>query len=127
MALGFGAATSLAACQSQARSTLEAVRERGTLLAGVRFDAPPNGYVSPQGEIIGFGPDLARALARHLGVELELVQVTSKNRIPLLQSGQIDADIGTTTPTKTRDEVIDFSYAYVVDPTLIMESGRAHV
>src|SRR3546814_7797012 len=44
----------------------------------------------------------------------------SKNRIPLLQSGQIDADIGTTTPTKTRDEVIDFSYVYVVDPTLIL-------
>src|SRR3546814_1899439 len=83
-------------------------------------DLPPNGYVSPQGENVGFGPDLAREFARHLGVELELVQVTSKNRIPLLQSGQIDADIGTTTPTKTRDEVIDFSYVYVVDPTLIL-------
>src|SRR3546814_19326316 len=94
MALGFGAATSLAACQSQARSTLEAVRERGTLLAGVRFDAPPNGYVSPQGEIIGFGPDLARALARPPGLGLEPVHVTSQNRIPLLPHGQIDAAIG---------------------------------
>src|SRR3546814_12177608 len=46
MALGFGAATSLAACQRQARSTLEAVRERGTLLAGVRLDPPPHGYVT---------------------------------------------------------------------------------
>jgi len=120
IALGVGAAASFAASPGLARSTLDVIRERGKLLAGVRFDAPPNGYVSPQGEIVGFGPDLARELARHLGVELELVQVTSKNRIPLLQSGQIDADIGTTTPTKTRDEVVDFSYVYVVDPTLIL-------
>src|SRR3546814_11334530 len=84
-------------------STLDVIRERGKLLAGVRFDAPPNGYVSPQGENVGFGPDLAREFARHLGVELELVQVTSMNRNPLLQSGQLDTDIGTTTPTQTRE------------------------
>src|SRR3546814_18416287 len=104
MALGFGAAASLAAVQSQARSTLEAVRERGTLLAGVRFDAPPNGYVSPQGEIIGFGPDLARALARPPGAALEPVQGTSNNHIPLLQSGKNEADESHTQPNKQQTE-----------------------
>ena len=53
-------------------------------------------------------------------MEVEFVQVTSKNRIPLLLNGQIDADIGTTTPTKTRDEVIDFSYTYIVNQGIIM-------
>src|SRR3546814_17439376 len=114
----------MAATQSHARSTLEVILEVGKLLAGVRLDAPPNGYVSPQGENVGFGPDLAREFARPLGVELELVQVTSKNRIPLLQSGQLDTDIGTNTPTKTLDEVIYFSYVYVLEPPHIPAPQR---
>jgi polar amino acid transport system substrate-binding protein len=105
---------------SFAQSTLEEVQTRGKLLAGVRFSNPPNGYIDVQGNHIGFAPDLAREFARHLGVDVEFVQVTSKNRIPLLLNGQIDADIGTTTPTKTRDEVVDFSHVYVVDQTVII-------
>lgn len=105
---------------SQAQSTLEEVQKRGKLLAGVRFSNPPNGYIDAQGRNVGFAPDLAREFARHLGVEVEFVQVNSKNRIPLLLNGQIDADIGTTTPTKVRDEVIDFSHVYIVDQTVII-------
>ena len=103
-----------------AQSTLKEIQKRGKFLAGVRFDIPPVGYVDGQGSNVGFGPDLARSLAERLGVEVEFVQVTSKNRIPLLLNGQIDADIGTTTPTKTRDEVIDFSYTYIVNQGIIM-------
>jgi polar amino acid transport system substrate-binding protein len=103
-----------------AQSTLEEIQKRGKLLAGVRYDFPPNGYIDIQGNHIGFGPDIAREFAKHLGVGIEFVQVTSKNRIPLLLNRQIDADIGATTPNKTRDEVIDFSYTYVVDRGVIM-------
>lgn len=105
---------------SLAQSTLKEIQKRGKLLAGVRFDIPPNGYLNVRGEHVGFGPDIARELARHLGVDVEFVQTTSKNRIPLLLNGQIDADIGPTTPTKTRDEVIDFSHTYVMDQVVIM-------
>ncbi len=105
---------------SHAESTLETVQKRGKLLAGVRFDVPPIGYVDAQGNNVGFGPDIAREFAKHLGVEVEFVQVTSQNRIPLLLKGLIDAEIGGTTPTKARDEVIDFSYTYVLDQLLVI-------
>ena len=118
--VAFGLTAMSALTPVHAQSTLEEIQKRGKLLAGVRFSSPPNGYIDIQGNIVGFGPDLAREFARHLGVEVEFVQVTSKNRIPLLLNGQIDVDIGTTTPTKTRDEVIDFSYIYVVDETTIL-------
>ena len=104
----------------QAQSTLQTVQERGVLLAGVRFDLPPTGYLDLQGNHIGFGPDIAREFAKRLGVEVEFVQTTSKSRIPLLLNGQIDAEIGPTTPTKTRDEVIDFSYTYITDQGVIL-------
>lgn len=119
-ALILGLAVFIAATPGHAQSTLQQILERGKLLAGVRFDYPPNSSIDSQGNHVGFGPDIAREFARRLGVEVEFVQVTSSNRIPLLVNGQIDAEIGATTPTKTRDEVVDFSYIYVVDPAVIM-------
>lgn len=117
----------VAPVSAETASTLTEIQKRGKFLAGVRFDLPPNGYIDTQGNVSGFGPDLARRFAEHLGVEVEFVQVTSKNRIPLLLNRQIDADIGSTTPTKARDEVVDFSHVYVVDQATIMvrkgESG----
>lgn len=102
------------------KSTLDVIKDRGVFLAGVRFDYPPNGYVNSKGEVVGYGPDLARELAKHLGVEVKFVQSTSQTRIPLLLNEQIDAEIGITTPSKARDEVVDFSLVYNIEPTVIL-------
>lgn len=118
--LTVGAAAAVVAFPSYAESTLETIQERGRLLAGVRADVPPMGYIDIQGKPVGFGPDIARELAKHLAVQVEFVQTTSKSRIPLLLNGQIDADIGPTTPTKTRDEVVDFSHTYVIEQAVIL-------
>ena len=110
-----------AAAQAEApKSTLQAIQERGALLAGVRFDYPPNGFVDEQGKVVGYGPDLAREFARHLGVDVKFIQTTSQTRIPLLQNGQIDAEFGITTPSKVRDEVVDFSLVYNLEKTVIL-------
>jgi polar amino acid transport system substrate-binding protein len=107
-------------------SRLTAILKRGKLIAGVRFDYPPMGYVDQNGANAGFGPDIAREFAKHLGVELELVQTRSETRIPLLRNGTTDLDIGPTTPEKVRDEVVDFSYAYVWDrSTIVVRSGMS--
>jgi polar amino acid transport system substrate-binding protein len=105
---------------AHAQSTIELIKQRGSLLAGVRFDLPPNGFVDADGNNVGFGPDIAREMARHLGVEVVFVQTTSKTRIPLLTGGQIDAEFGATTPTKARDEAVDFSYAYNLEQAVIL-------
>jgi polar amino acid transport system substrate-binding protein len=109
-----------AASPGHAESTLEQIKQRGKLLAGVRFDLPPNGFVDANGNNVGFGPDIAREMARHLGVEVEFIQTTSKTRIPLLIGGQIDAEFGATTPTKARDEAVDFSFAYNLEQAVIL-------
>jgi len=81
------------------------------------FDAnPPFGSVDPKThKIVGYDVDFAEALAKSLGVKLELVATNPANRIPLLQSGKADlivADI-TITPERAR-QVIDFSTPYFV-------------
>lgn len=105
---------------ASAESTLDKIKRTGKFLAGVRYDYPPVGSVDRDGKNIGFGVDIAKALAEKLGVEPTFVQTTSRNRIPLLQSGGIDADVGPTTPTKERDEVVDFSIVYYWDEAVIL-------
>ncbi len=58
------------------------------------FDAnPPFGSVDAKThQLVGYDVDFAQALAKSLGVKLELVATNPANRIPLLQSGKADPD-----------------------------------
>ncbi|MFN8487300.1 MAG: transporter substrate-binding domain-containing protein [Caldilineaceae bacterium] len=94
------------------------IRRRGKLLAGVKYDFPPFGYVNPEGKVEGFDVDLAREFAeRWLGQPdaVEFVPVTSETRIPFLASGAVDLVIASLTHTQQRDDLIDFSETYFQD------------
>ncbi|MES0158001.1 transporter substrate-binding domain-containing protein [Mesorhizobium sp. M0018] len=108
-AMGATAAASLivkGAKAEEVTSTLDATQKRGHLLAGARYDYPSGSFADAQGVVQGYGPDLAREFAKHLGVECKFVQTTSQTRIPLLLNGQIDAEFGPTTNSKVREEVL---------------------
>jgi polar amino acid transport system substrate-binding protein len=97
-------------------STLDAVREKGVLVAGVKDSVVPFGYVDEKsGELVGFDVDVCRYIADELGVKLELQPVTSSNRIPMLTEGKVDLLAATMTHKIERDEVIDFSVTYFMD------------
>lgn len=114
----------LSQASSSLPSTLDEVKKRGLLVAGVKFDSPPFGFIDRNGQNAGFEIDLARYLAESLGVRLKLVQVTSKTRIPLLLNGHVDLLIATMTHQRERDRVIDFSITYFRDgQRLLVKKG----
>ena len=80
------------------------------------FDAnPPFGSIDPDShDIVGYDVDFAKALAKALGVKLELVATNPANRIPLLQSGKADLIVADITITPERAQVVDFSTPYFV-------------
>lgn len=88
--------------------TLRDIKSKGVLRVGVKADYPPFGYRAPDGNIIGIGPDLARDIAKRLGVKVELVPVTGANRTPFLQQGKIDVIIATMNDTPEREKVMEF-------------------
>jgi polar amino acid transport system substrate-binding protein len=97
-------------------STLETVKEKGVLVAGVKDSVVPFGFVDEKsGELVGFDVDICRYIADELGVKLELKPVTSSNRIPMLTEGKVDLLAATMTHKIERDEVIDFSVTYFMD------------
>jgi len=106
-----------------AQSTLETVRKRGKLIAGVKTDFPPFGTVDAAGRNVGFDVDVAHRFARALfndENQVELVAVTSGNRIPFLQSSKIDVIIATVTITDERRQVVEFSDPYFMSGSLIL-------
>lgn len=94
---------------------LDDIRKAGVLRAAV-FDAnPPFGLVDARThEIVGYDIDFAKAIARKIGVRLELVPTNPANRIPLLQSGKADLIVADATITPERKQVVDFSIPYFV-------------
>lgn len=106
--------------RAHAESTLDKIKRTGVFLAGVRYDFPPVGTVDGSGNPVGFGPDLAKAIAGKLGVKVQFVQSNSANRAPLLLNNQIDAEIGITTPFQSREQTADFTIPYAWDSTTIL-------
>ncbi|MBN6187203.1 glutamate ABC transporter substrate-binding protein [Aneurinibacillus sp. BA2021] len=98
------------------KSAVAAAKERGKLVVGVKYDTNLFGKKdTTDGQVKGFDIDIAKAIAKKiLGDEskIELKEVTSKTRIPMLQNGDIDAIIATMTITEERKKQVDFSEVY---------------
>jgi len=111
---------------ADAQSTLEVVKKRGKLIAGVKTDFPPFGTIDASGRNVGFDVDVAHRFAQALfndANQVELVAVTSGNRIPFLQSGKIDIIIATVTITDERRQVVEFSEPYFLSGSLLLVQG----
>ena len=112
------AAAQGAACPAAGESTYDAVRKRGVLLAGVRYDFSPFGSLNAQGQPEGFGIDLAAEYAKRLGVKVQYVASTAATRIPLLVGGHVDVGVEVPTISVQRQQVIDFTFPYYWDSTV---------
>ncbi|UHA73830.1 transporter substrate-binding domain-containing protein [Paenibacillus sp. 481] len=124
------AALSLAGCGGEKKDApaLEAAKERGKLIIGVKYDTNLFGLKDPAtGEVNGFDVDIAKAIAKKVfgdETKLELREVTSKTRIPLLQNGDIDAIIATMTITEEREQQVDFTDVYFnAGQSLLVKKG----
>jgi polar amino acid transport system substrate-binding protein len=76
-------------------------------VVGVKADYPPFGSLSPTGANVGIEPDLARDLAKRLGVKIQFVPVVAANRMQFVEQGKIDVLIATMNDTPERAKVLD--------------------
>lgn len=91
---------------------LETIVQRGVLNVAVPQDFPPFGSIGTDMQPHGYDIDMAGYLAKQLHVKLNLIPVTSANRIPYLQTGKVDLVISSMGKNASRAKVIDFSEAY---------------
>ena len=97
------------AASPAAAGGLDEITQRGTLRVAVPQDFPPFGSVGTDMAPKGYDIDMAALIAKKMGVKLELVPVTSANRIPYLQTNKVDLVISSLGKNAEREKVIDFS------------------
>ncbi len=90
-------------------ATLDEILKAGEIKVGVNPTLPPRALYDDKNEIDGFEPEVARLIARKLGVKLTLIPVGSPDRIPFVASGKIDFVMGAMSRTAERAKVIDYT------------------
>ena len=97
---------------AQAQTALDDLMAKKTITIAIPTDFPPYGFVGTDLKPQGLDIDVANLIAAKLGVKIELVPVTSANRIPYLQTKKADLVISTLGKNPEREKVIDFAAAY---------------
>jgi polar amino acid transport system substrate-binding protein len=70
--------------------TLDDVIDRGKLRCGVVLDFPPIGFRDSNNQPAGFDVEYCKDMAAALEVELELLELTWADRLPVIVTGRAD-------------------------------------
>jgi polar amino acid transport system substrate-binding protein len=95
-------------------SVLKQIRARGELRVGLEAGYMPFEMRDKRGGIIGFDVDMAKLMARKLGVKLTLVNTQWDGIIPALLTSKFDVLMSGMTITEERAKQVDFSEPYIV-------------
>ncbi len=90
-----------------------APRSANQIVAGMELAYPPFEMTDLHGQPTGVSVDLAKALAKYLGCEVEIQNVPFDGLIPALQTQKIDLIISSMTATVERAKSIAFSDPYL--------------
>ncbi len=94
----------------------DTIVERGKVICGCNAELPGFGYLNPAGEFEGFDVDFCKAIAAAVfgdATAVEFRPLTAAERLPALQTGEIDVLIRNTTWTLTRDTANELDWAAV--------------
>jgi polar amino acid transport system substrate-binding protein len=109
---------------------LDAIQTRGKLLVGVTESSPPFSYRDGAKGIVGYDVDLAGQVAKRLGVAMAKVVIINADRTSALKQDRVDLVAVGMTRAKNRAGDVDFSYAYLNSPHMILvrtASGIKHI
>jgi arginine/lysine/histidine transporter system substrate-binding protein len=106
----------LSACdQKEYVNQLEKIKAEGKIVLGTSADYPPYEFhkiIDGKDTIIGFDIEIAKEIAKDLGVELVIKDMSFKGLLAAVDSGNVDFVIAGMTPTPDREKNVDFSKIY---------------
>ena len=89
-------------------TVLENLVTPGVLTVATFNQSPPSAYLSPDGRLIGWEVDLAKEIARRLGVEAKFESVAFPSVLDGVESGGVDIGIASMFDTPARQQRVDF-------------------
>ncbi len=118
-ALATTAALALSASVSFAGEALDRVMAAGVLKVATDANWAPQSFINDDNKMDGFDVDVAREIAKRLGVEVEFITPSWDIITAGRWNGRWDLSVGSMTPTKSRAEVLAFPGVYYFTPASI--------
>lgn len=103
-------------------ATLEAARARGHLVVALEPEFKPFEYLDDKGTLMGFDVDLAREIAKELGVDVKFRSVEWESILPALLTGEADLVVSGMTATEERAQKVAFTRPYHQTITCLLVS-----
>lgn len=100
-----------------AASLVDKAKNDKKLTVGIKFDQPGLGLKLPDGTYAGFDVEVARYVAKELGVDASAVtfkEAQSAERENLISKGEVDYIVATYSITDARKEKVNFAGPYFV-------------
>jgi arginine/lysine/histidine transporter system substrate-binding protein len=114
-------ATAFVGCGSKSNTTstnndfLNQIKEKGKIIVGTSADYAPYEFhtlVNGQDSIVGFDMEIAKQIAKDLGVQLEIQDISFDGLLQALTTGKVDFVIAGMTPDAERKKSVDFTNIY---------------
>ena len=125
---------SLQACATELAGTLKKIRDSGSISLGYRDDSMPFSYLDGNGNVVGYSHEImlkvVDAIRKELALprlDINLMSITSQNRIPLMLNKTIDLECGSTTNNTERQKQVAFSNTLFVIGTRLMTRRDARI
>ncbi len=107
-------------------NALDEITKRGTLRVGLEPMYIPFEMNNKKGEIMGFDVDMAKEMAKKMGVKLELVSTAWDGIIPALLTKKFDIIMSGMTITQERNLKVNFANSYItVGQTILIRKELA--
>ncbi|MCI9149803.1 MAG: transporter substrate-binding domain-containing protein [Lachnospiraceae bacterium] len=107
---------------------LEAIQQRGELIVAMEGTWAPWTYHDEEDNLVGYDVEVAKAIARELGVEATFVEGEWDGLFAGMDSGRYDLVINGVEPTEERREKYDFSEPYgYIRTALVVRSDNDEI
>jgi len=123
----------LTATGVQDADTLAKIAESGKITLAYRESSVPFSYLDGPNKPIGFSVELSNAVVEAVkkklnkpSLQVQLMPVTSQNRIPLITNGTVDLECGSTTNNSARGKDVAFAvnHFYTGTRLLVKKSSK---
>jgi len=101
-------------------NNLNGIKDKGKFIVGLDDTFAPMGFRDEKGKIVGFDIDMAKEVAKRLGVSVEFKPVDWDGVVLSLKNKDIDVIWNGLTITDERKEQIDFSNPYLENRQIIV-------
>lgn len=100
---------------TQEDNSLAKIKEKGELIIGTSADYAPREFhmvIDGKDTIVGYDIDIAKEIAKDMGVELKIQDMSFDGLLTALNAGNVDMVIAGMVATEERKNAVDFSISY---------------